>query len=45
MNLWSFEQVLDISFFKIRFSCNQNVGETLTQFKKVSLQCFDYRGI
>jgi hypothetical protein len=25
---------LPISFLKIRFSCNQNIGETLTQNKK-----------
>ena len=29
MNLWSVEHLLDISFIKIRFSCNQNIGETL----------------
>ena len=39
------EHFLDISFIKIRFSCNQNIGETLTQCKKGSLQCFDYRRI
>jgi hypothetical protein len=31
MNLWSVEHFLTISFIKIRFSCNQNIGETLTQ--------------
>ena len=34
MNLWSVEHFLDISLIKIRFSCNQNIEETLTQLKK-----------
>ena len=34
MNLWSVEHFLNIFFIKIRFSCNQNIGETLTQRKK-----------
>ena len=38
MNLWSVEHFLDISFIKIRFSCDQNIGETLAQCKKVSDQ-------
>ena len=39
MNLWSVEHFLNI---KIRFSCNQNIGETLFYIDWVSLQCFDY---
>ena len=27
MNLWSVEHFLDISFIKIRLSCNQNIGD------------------
>ena len=34
MNLWLIEHFLTISFIKIRFSCNQNIGGTLTQLKK-----------
>ena len=34
MDLWSVEHFLAISFIKIRFSFNQNIGETLTQCKK-----------
>ena len=34
---WTFlEHFLNISFIKIRLSCYPNIGETLTQFKKVS---------
>ena len=29
------EHLLTIYFIKIRFSCNQNIGETLTQCKNV----------
>ena len=42
--VWTSDQ-MSISFIKIRFFCNQNIGETLTQCKKVSLQCFYYRTI
>ena len=38
MNLWSFEHFLNISFINIRFSCNQNIGETLTQCKNEFFQ-------
>ena len=34
MNLWSVEHFMNISFIKIRFYCDQNIGETLTQCKK-----------
>ena len=36
---------LPISFIKIRFSCNQNIGETLFYIEWVSLQYFDNRRI
>ena len=38
MNLWSVEHFLDISFIKIGFSCNQDIGETLFWIEWVSLQ-------
>ena len=28
---------------KLDFNCNQNIGETLTQCKKMCLECFDYK--
>ena len=38
MKVWSVELFLNISFIKIRFSCNQNnIGEALTQCKKMCL--------
>ena len=45
MNLWSVEHFLTIFFIKIRFSCSQNIGETLFYIEWVSLQCFDIRKI
>ena len=45
MNFWSVELFLNFPFIKIRFSCNQNIGETLFHIEWVSLQCFDYRRI
>ena len=41
---WTSDQ-LSISFIKIRFSCRQNIGETLFYIEWVSLQCFDIRKI
>ena len=32
MNLWSVEHFFDIFFIKIRFSCNQNIGEGESNF-------------
>ena len=42
MNLWSVKHFLNISFIKIRFSCNQNIRETLTQCKQSN---FDERNV
>ena len=35
MNIWSVEHFLDISFIKLRFSCNQNIGETFFKLNEL----------
>ena len=42
MNLLLVEYLLDISFIKIRFSCNQNIGDTLFYIEWKYLQLFEF---
>ena len=38
MNLWSVEHFFDIFFIKIRFSCNQNIGEGESNFDEKNVE-------